>query len=420
MAGGDSVIVIGAGFVGLNVAHALLERGLAVTLIYPGAEAGRPSEGNAGWIAHTDILPLASPKVWRHLPRWLADPLGPLTIRPAYAPRIAPWMARFIAASRPSRIEASIAAIRAIQAESLPAWRRRMEPLGLAHHLRERGNLTVFTHARHLDEARTMLERQRQFGIALEVLDRPALSRLEPALGPRVLGGVLYPEGCHVSDPRLLLADLHVTAIGRGVDEVTGRAVKVTATDTGAEVVTDRGETVSAPWLVIAAGAWSRPLSAQLGDRIPLDTERGYNATFPPGRFGLTRPVTFEGHGFVTTPLDSGDRIGGAVEFAGLTAAPNYKRASTMLAKLRTLLPDALVPDQDARMWMGFRPSIPDSLPVIGPSRRAPRVLYAFGHGHYGLTQSAVTGEIIADLIAGAEPRVAVTPFRASRFAIAG
>jgi D-amino-acid dehydrogenase len=408
--------VIGAGFVGLSVVHALLDRGHAVTLIDPGEQPGRPSEGNAGWIAHTDIMPLASPKAWRHLPGWLADPLGPLAIRPSHLPRLAPWLARFALASRPARIEASIGALRAIQAEALPAWRRRLAGLGLGRHLREQGALTVWTSPRDRADAASMLERQRQFGIAVEMLDGPDARRLEPALGAAIVGGALYPEGCHVSDPRLLLAALHAAARQRGIVEIRARVIRIAEEGGAVRLATQTGEAVAADCAVIAAGAWSKPLARQLGDRIPLDTERGYNATFPPGRFGLSRPVLFEGHGFVTTPLDTGDRIGGAVEFAGLDAAPNYRRVDAMVAKLGKLLPEARLAMADARQWMGFRPSVPDSLPVIGASRGSLRAIYAFGHGHYGLTQAAVTAEMVAALLAGERAAVDAAPFRPARF----
>jgi D-amino-acid dehydrogenase len=408
-------IVIGAGFIGLSVLHALLDRGYTATLIDPGEQRGRPSEGNAGWIAHTDIMPLASPKAWRHLPGWLADPLRPLAIRPAYLPRLAPWLARFVLASRPSRIEAGILALRALQAEALPAWKRRLPALGLAHHLRERGTLTAWTSMRDMAEAAPMLERQRQFGIHVETLDGPAARRLEPALGGAICGGALYPEGCHVSDPHLLLADLLGAARRRGIVEVHGRAILIAADGDEIRVTTEAGQMIAGDCAVIAAGAWSKPLARQLGDRIPLDTERGYNATFPSGTFGLTRPVFFEGRGFVTTPLDTGDRVGGAVEFAGLDAAPNDRRVEAMLAKLRPLLPEAAIAAPERR-WMGFRPSIPDSLPVIGASRDTPRAIYAFGHGHYGLTQAAVTAEMVAALLSQDRPAVDPAPFRPSRF----
>jgi D-amino-acid dehydrogenase len=410
------VAVIGAGFTGVAAAHALLDSGYAVTLIDPGGEQGRPSEGNAGWIAHTDIMPLASPKAWRHLPRWMADPLGPLAIRPAYLPRLAPWLARFMLASRPSRIEASIRALRAIQAGALPAWRRRLNALGLAHHLRERGTLTVWSDARDFAEAASMLDRQKRYGIPFELLDGPGARKLEPALGEAIVGAVLYPGACHVGDPRTLLEALHGAAIQRGASLVRGRASRITPTGQGISVETASGETVTARHAVVAAGAWSRPLARQCGDSIPLDTERGYNATFPAGAIGLRHPVLFEGHGFVTTPLDAGDRIGGAVEFAGLRAAPNYARIEALLGKLRLLVPGFKATSSDGRLWMGFRPSLPDSLPVIGPSRNNSRIIYAFGHGHYGLTQAAITAEMVASLIAGSRPAVPPEPFRASRF----
>jgi D-amino-acid dehydrogenase len=172
---------------------------------------------------------------------------------------------------------------------------------------------------------------------------------------------------------------------------------------------------VIADKVVIAAGIWSRPLARTLGDQIPLDTERGYNATYPKGSFGLHRPIMFEGEGFVTTPLDTGDRVGGAVEFAGLDAKPNHERTSAMVGRLKRFLPD-FEPDQDARRWMGFRAFIPDSLPVIGSSRQDNRVVYAFGHGHHGLTQAAVTSLLVADLIDGLTSEIDLKPYSAQRF----
>ncbi|MDB5562048.1 MAG: amino acid oxidase, partial [Hyphomicrobiales bacterium] len=153
---------------------------------------------------------------------------------------------------------------------------------------------------------------------------------------------------------------------------------------------------------------------AGLGDAVPLDTERGYNVTFAPGTLGLTRPVMYEGHGFVSTPLDSGDRVGGSVEFAGLEAEPNFARVDAILTRLRRFLPE-LQADAGPR-WMGFRPSLPDSLPVIGPSAKGAHVIYAFGHGHHGLTQAAATAEIVAALVADREPAFDIAAYSARRF----
>ena len=217
------VAIIGAGIVGLATAHALLDRGHEVVLVEPGGKQGRPTDGNAGWIAHTDIMPLASPKAWRNLPRWLMDPLGPLTIRPGYLPHLAPWLARFLLASSPSRIKASIGAIRSINAEALPAWKSLLSSLKLDGHLREHGILSVWRHRGDFLRSQDIIEHQRGFGIEAEVLSPAALAELEPALR-NVEAAVLYPDACHVSDPAVLAADLLRLALERGAVHVAANA----------------------------------------------------------------------------------------------------------------------------------------------------------------------------------------------------
>ncbi|MGO4705095.1 NAD(P)/FAD-dependent oxidoreductase [Microvirga sp. 2MCAF38] len=409
------IAIVGAGIVGVNVAHALLDEGHQVILIDALGWDGRPSNGNAGWIAHTDILPLASPKVWRNLPRWLLDPLGPLTVRPAYLPQIAPWLMRFFLAATPGRIEAGIEAIRAINAQALPAWQKRLDALGLQHHLREHGVLSVWRDRNAFLAEASFLERQRGYGMAVETLDPSDLKTLEPAL-QNVAAAVLYPDACHVSDPANLASVLFDLAIQRGAEHVSEDVIAIEAGDASVRLRTDNASRqIQADRVILSAGAWSRALAKQFGDGIPLDTERGYNATFAPGSLGLNRPVGYQGDGFVTTPLDTGDRVGGAVEFAGLEAAPNHRRTEAMVEKLKHFLPHFDV-GQPARRWMGFRPSIPDSLPVIGTATRDERIVYAFGHGHYGLTQSAVTADMIAAIVVGRSGPIDLAPYSPQRF----
>jgi D-amino-acid dehydrogenase len=409
------VAIIGAGIVGLATAHAVLDRGHEVVLIEPGAKQGRPTDGNAGWIAHTDIMPLASPKAWRNLPRWLMDPLGPLTVRPGYLPRLTPWLVRFLLASSPSRIKASIGAIRSINAEALPAWKNLLSSLNLSGNLRENGILSVWRHQSAFLRSQDIVERQRNLGIEVEALSPAELSKLEPALR-NVEAAVLYPDACHVSDPATLAADLLRLALERGAVHAAAHALRIELKDDTIHVHTDGANPgVIADRVVVSAGIWSRTLAAQLGDRIPLDTERGYNATYPKGTFGIGRPIMFEGEGFVTTPLDTGDRVGGAVEFAGIEAAPNHSRTDAMVQRLTRFLPH-LKAEPAAKRWMGFRPSIPDSLPVIGPAGRDPRVIYAFGHGHHGLTQAAITSRLVTELMEGASASLDLRPFSPQRF----
>lgn len=185
--------------------------------------------------------------------------------------------------------------------------------------------------------------------------------------------------------------------------------------DTGVDLHLADNKHVRADIAVLAAGVWSKPLAAAIGDAVPLDTERGcYNVTFPSGRLGLSTPVVFENEGFVATPLDIGDRVGGAVEFAGLNAPPDYGRVDAILARLGRFLRD--LDTSGGERWMGFRPSLPDSLPVIGRSPHTGRVIHAFGHGHYGLTQAAITAELVAGLVAGRAPPISLAPFHPGRF----
>ena len=410
------VTIVGAGIIGIQTAHALLDDGHAVTLIDPDGLGQRTSRGNAGGIVHTDILPLASPKVWRHITGWLVDPLGPFSIRPGYMFAILPWLLRFVRASTPAQVERSTQALIALNGASLAAWERRLGRLGLAQkHLRQNGYACVFSSQQDFEAALPTLRRQEQLGYRLELLsDHAAVKRLEPALGPAAVAGVNYPAGVNVDDPASVTLALGEAAIERGAKLVRGDVLGVQPTDAGVETRSNAGQTISSDMAVIAAGAWSRPLCRLLGDDVPLDTERGYNLTLPKGSLGLSRMILFEGEGFVTTPLDIGDRLGGAVEFGGLSLPPNYKRVDAMIGRARRFLPDASF--EGGTRWMGFRPSLPDTLPVISSASACDRIIYAFGHAHHGLTQSALTAEIVAALVGGKPPALDIAPFSVRRF----
>lgn len=414
-----NILIAGGGIIGVCAAHALLDEGHKVTLVDEQGFAAEASGKNAGWIAHNDILPLAGPKVWRHLPKWLLDPLGPLTIRPAYMLKALPYMLRFIAASTPSQIEASTLAIAALNGASMAAWNRRLDANGLRENfLRPYGQLTLWDSPSAVAAYRPVAERARGFGVEVDLLTAAQVQQKEPAFeaavrSGRIVGGAFFPGVPHVADPQALTEALGRQALERGAQFVPGKAVSI---ETEAELVTLRladGTRLAANRLVVALGAWSKQLAASAGDPVPLDTERAYNITIPSGTLGLTHPVFYDGHGFVTSPLDIGDRIGGAVEFAGLDAAPNYARVDAFLGKLRKFLPH--LGEVEGTRRLCFRPSIPDSLPVIGRAR-LPQVIHAFGHGHYGLTQGAITAELVAGLIANRPAPFALRPYSPQRF----
>ncbi len=408
------VHVVGAGIVGLATAASLVQRGYGVTVLDREGPAAGASQGNAAAIAWTDVAPLASPGLWKQAFKWMLDPLGPLSVRPAYALKILPWMLRFMAASNPAKVAQSTKALADLNGGALPAWKALWRTTGTHNQVRRDGCLELFDTVQSLEASRAGWAEQRDYGIKVEELDASAIRDLEPDLSSRVVGGALVPDWVQVDEPKVLCLSVADWLSSQGVKFEVGEVSRLQPNDKGCDVILKDGSTIAAERLVIACGAWSKALAAQLGDQIPLDTERGYNITIPNPGVNVNRMIMLSGHGFVLSRLSSGLRVGGAVEFGGLDLPPNWRRVDAMLAKAKLFFPE--LKSEGGKRWMGFRPSIPDSLPVISPATRHSRIFYAFGHAHHGLTQSAVTGQMIADMIEGARPDIDPAPFAASRF----
>lgn len=408
------IVIVGAGIIGVAIAAFLGEAGRKVLVIDHQGICEGTSSGNAGALAFSDILPMASKGVMAKVPGWLMDPLGPFTIRPSYLPRLAPWLYRFWRASRPDVLEHTTVAQGAMMRLAEPEMLDLMQRAGIRHMVREDGSLELYESEHELNLCLPGWAAREKAGIAFEHLRGEALAACQPGLAQRFVAGTFVPGWKTVSDPKHVGKGLWAHAERLGARFELADVVSVGANDTGGMVRLADGRTVETGKLIIAAGAWSHRLARHLGERIPLDTERGYNTTLPAGAFDLKRQLIFSGHGFVVTPLETGVRVGGAVELGGLDLPPNCKRSEVMLQKAKTFLPDLDI--SGGRQWMGYRPSMPDSLPVIGYSRQSRNVLYAFGHGHLGLTQSAATGRLICDLVEGRRPAIPIDPFNPQRF----
>lgn len=408
------VIVIGAGVVGLSAAIAAQARGLSVTVLDREGPAAGASAGNAGAFAFTDILPLASPGILKKAPKWLLDPLGPLSVPPAYALQIAPWMFRFWRACSPKRVAHSTAAQTAMMDLSKVELEPFLAATGTLPMLRKEGNLQVYENDAELKASLSGWKARAEHGIEFRHMGAAEMAEIQPGLASRFTHGTFTPGWYSIADPKLYTLALaeHFRARGGVIEraEVTALA----PIDGGVEIRTTSGSTRRAAQVVLAAGAFSHRIAKSLGESIPLETERGYNTTLPADAFDLRTQVTFGGHGFVVTRLSTGIRVGGAVELGGLELPPNYRRSEAMLQKARAFLP-GLKPEGGVQ-WMGFRPSLPDSLPAIGHARATPRVIYAFGHGHLGLTQSAGTARLVADLLTSQTPTIDIAPFSPQRF----
>ena len=405
------VVVVGAGIVGLSCAFHLAADGHAVTVLDPAPQGDKCSWGNAGAIAVTEVVPVAVPGLFRRVPGWLLDPLGPLALRPAHAPRMLPWLMALAAATRPGRVEGAAAALAALLGRVYADLCPVLEAIGLEADLHRAGALTVYRGLAALRADAGEWALKRRHGIVCEEISGEQARALEPALGPGIAAGVVTPAWSHVSDPKAIWAALLAALPARGVRIQAGR---VTDIRTPGKARLEAGGEVAFDALVVAAGAWSAALARQAGERVLLESERGYNVTLPAPGVALGREVIFAEQKFVATPLAIGLRIGGAAEFAGLAAPANYAR-SRALARLGAGYLPGLSLDGGTE-WMGQRPTTPDTLPLIGPARLRPDVLYAFGHGHLGLTLSATTGRLIADQIAGRVPALDMAPFSAARF----
>ena len=411
---GDPVLVVGAGIVGICCAAYLAEAGYAVTVVDRTGVCEETSAGNAAALAFSDVLPLAHKGMLRHLPGWLADPLGPLAIPPAYLPRLLPWLWRFVVAGRPDRREASLAAQVALMRQAEAAWSDLMDRSGTRGMLREDGSLELYEGEGVFAAARPGWDARARFGVGFRHLHGEEIAAYQPGLSPVFTHATFVPDWKTVADPKLLGKAVWAFAERHGARFVKAE-VEHAGLEAGRPAVRLRdGRALSAAGLVIAAGAWSHRLARRFGDAIPLETERGYNTTLPPGAFDVKRQLIFSAHGFVVTPLSTGLRIGGAVELGGLELPPNPARARAMLTKAARFLPGLAT--GGGHEWMGFRPSLPDSLPVIGAAPGAPGVFYAFGHGHLGLTQAAATGRLIRDLVNGRPAVIDLSPFSPRRF----
>jgi D-amino-acid dehydrogenase len=405
------IAIIGAGVIGLTIAEALLAEGREVTLVDPGDPGMGASYGNAGTIADYAVSPVGTPDVLRNLPALLFDRNSPLAIRRAALPSLAPWLLRFAGQSLPGPAARNAQAIAALLAGAGPMWEAlALRVLG-AGILQHRGCLYLYETPAQRRAAEAEMTRRRALGVTVELLDAQALAALEPGLPP-MAGAALFPNAVFLNDPGRMMGLLAAQVLTRA-NHLRARVDRLSRQVDGI-ALQGPGLHLHARRVVIAAGAHSRALAAMAGDRVPLDTERGYHAEWDMPEPRLTRPSCPTARGFYLCPMDGRLRVAGTVELGGLTAPPSPHRLAKLVAGARAIFPDlSETPD---RTWMGFRPSLPDSLPVIGPSRGGAEVIHAYGHGHLGVTMAPVTAGIVADLMAGRTPRLDLGPVSPGRF----
>ncbi|MBX5204625.1 FAD-binding oxidoreductase [Rhizobium sp. NZLR1] len=411
----SSIVVVGAGIIGATIAYELQRRGNNVTLLDKAAPGRGASYGNMASIAVTEFMPASRPGIWAQMPKWLLDPEGPVRIRPGYLPKLVPWFLMFLAASRPSKL-------RELEAAGAALCRRVHEDLdvllketGLTHMLTAEGCLSLYADEAEFQTDREHIDILERFGFRHEILGGNAIRDLEPALTTTIGKAVLFPDNRSIADPYKLVTALTEKFQALGGRIVQGDVVDFEQNEAGVSAVRlADGQIFAANAVVLAAGAFTARLSALLREHIPLETERGYHTQIMEPGISMRHSIIWPARAFMVTPTAGGIRVGGTVEMAGLDAPPDYRRAKILVKRAQEALPELKA--VETTEWMGHRPALPDTVPVMGPSAKRRNVWYATGHGHLGLTYAATTGRLMADLVTGAQPPVDMRPYRIDRF----
>jgi D-hydroxyproline dehydrogenase len=401
------IAVIGAGVIGLATAHRLRSMGREVVLIDPAEPGSGASYGNAGTIADYAVLPVGTPDVLRNLPSLLFDRNSPLSIRRAALPSLAPWLLRFARQSLPAAAKRNSAALATLLSDACVSWQGLADEVSGAPILQRNGCLYLYETKQAYDAAAADMAYRRGFGISVDLISPQELQQLEPGL-PEVEGGAaFFPGAVFLNDPGRMMG-----LLAAGLTHIRAKVDWLGRRNGGVFLVGD-GFQMQARRVVIAAGAHSKTFARMVGDLVPLDTERGYHLEWDMESPRLSRPTCPTSRGFYLCPMEERLRVAGTVELGGLEAPPSRHRLDRLQMGARALFPDLGKPDRE---WMGFRPSMPDSLPVIGYSKGGPEVIHAFGHGHIGLTLAPITARIVADLVAGKEPEVDIRSYSSGRF----
>lgn len=408
------VTVVGAGIVGVCCAINLIREGFYVTIVDKDGVASGASSGNAGAISPGSCIPLSEPGGFKKVPKWLFHQDGPLVIQPTYALQVMPWLFRFLKAGAREQFENASTALHRLHSRTHECYQPILEFANAKHLILKTGALTAYETAAAFESSKNGWALRARHGVAYEVLDSADIRELVPALDESIRHAVLQRDHGYVVDPFALVTCLFEAACRNGARYRAGNVVGIGKHDERIGVLLESGETVQTDYVVIAAGAASAELLKSIRLTVPLERQRGYHLHLPDAQVQLPLPVSFSIGKFYATPMQTGIRLAGTVEFARKSAPPNYARADALARLAARWLPGLKA--EGATRWMGNRPCTPDSLPVIGVAPQNPRILFAFGHGHNGMTSASTTSRIVADLIANRPPFVDISPYQIDRF----
>ena len=410
------ISIVGAGIVGLSIAWALTRRGRPVRVFDAQAPGLGASFGNSGSLSAGSVVPLATPGAALSGLKMLIDSDAPLVVRRRYLLRALPWLRQFVRVSDETTVRQVADSLLEILAPTLSTWQRVLGEIGATDLLHHTGQLHLYPSELALAKDGFAWRLRDDYGVRSERLDRAALLERQPGISAAYPLGVFLPEAAAISDPHGLCVRLAQCLRAAGAEFVQA-PVQALQADGALQA---QGRSWPASACVLAAGAWSMRLLEPLGIRVPLETQRGYHVQrrspeVAPGQ-ALRGPVVSADSKVFIVPMREGVRTGGTVEFAGLVAPEAPRRFALLRSNFSRIFPDApaLPAEGGESTWMGHRPCLPDTLPVLGRLPGHPRLWAAFGHGHLGLTMSAVTGEWLAQALCETAPP-ALARFAADR-----
>ena len=403
--------IIGAGIQGVCNALFLQKKGFQVTLFDREEPGSAASYGNAGHFSPYASVPLNRPDVIADVPSMLISSRGPLALKWNYVPKMIPWFARFILNCREEKMMHTAKNMHQILDQSLPAFDELFDEINLEGLVENNGILYVWTD-QNMKSRELEIRIRDQLGVKQQLVNKKEIHDLEPNLKPFYHGGVFYDYARHARNPRKILIKLFENFVNKG-----GKFLKLNIQDIDFDeekpVLRTETQRFIFDKLVIACGAFSKRLTDKLHENIPLDTERGYHVHFKDYDHLISRPIVYANRGFGMTPMEQGLRVVGTVEFGGLENSPSKSRIKNLILNAKDML-DGLPEHKDE--WLGFRPTLPDFLPVLGPSKNYKNVFYSFGHHHLGWTLGAISGKIISKMISGENTNLDLQPYSSIRF----
>jgi glycine/D-amino acid oxidase-like deaminating enzyme len=415
-----NIAVIGAGIIGINCALELQSLGFQVTLIDKAGIGEGCSKANAGHFATEQVFPLAEPSLLWAFPKLLLDPLGPVSLSASYLPKALPWFGQFIMNMLASKRAKNSMALKTLNKNAINYYQPLLKEAKAQALLSLKGSLLVFEKSSDKTIERQFMH-YKNAGVDVLLLDRQQTLLLEPNLSQNIKASLYFTKVGHSIDPFAICTTLAELAFQKGCEFHQAEVVHISHNKVGANLTT-LNETLQFDHIVIASGAWSKKLIEPLGYNLPIEAERGYSLDLPPCKkeHQLTRPVASAERKFIMTPMRHGLRLAGTVEYAGLNKSANMKRADMLFRNAQhvlNVLPEYKPADANpSQKWMGHRPTMPDSLPVICQTPKHENIYLALGHQHLGLTQGAITGKIIGQLISKKATDIDINPFCIGRF----